>query len=249
MRCLNGRFFIWVCLVFCFLHPVAVYADTWEVYIPDEQTDELSYQTFLQPAALETVDEDTEDEEYFEDEIELINDLATDSDWQSAQTVSASAVRIATRSNAVYVQNDGNDNSGIMLLSSYAPYDSSMSSSVVAYYDDVLPKLGNVHYVLFRSGQYDYRLVYSDDLQYSDGVFSADLVQYVAYNTRYYTWAQGTEDSFVLDAGSYLVYSDLGDYPMLSAESVYQWFLILLGAIYLLFIIYRSMLAPRRMRI
>lgn len=233
---------IWCCLVLCLLHPVAVRAEDWTVYVPDDQTTGLSYQAVLQPDAVETVDDDDdEDDEYPDDDVELINDLATDSDWQFVQSTPSNVARITASTTDSVVQNDG-----IMLLSNYQPYDSSMSTSVIAYYDDVLPKLGNVHYVLFRSGQYDYRLVYGKDLEYSNGYFSADSVQYVAYSTRYYTWSQGMERSFGLSAGNYLVYSDLGDYPMLHSESIYQWLLILLGAVYLLFIIYRAMFSPRR---
>lgn len=230
---------IWCCLVLCLLYPVAARAEDWTVYVPDEQATGLSYQAVVQPDAMETVDD--EDDEYFDDEVELINDLATDSDWQVAQSTPSNAARILSSTDDSVVQNDG-----IMLLSNHQPYDSSMSTSVIAYYDDVLPKLGNVHYVLFRSGQYDYRLVYGKDLEYSNGYFSAGAVQYVAYNTRNYTWSQGTESAFSLSAGDYLVYSDLGDYPMLHSESIYQWLLILLGAVYLLFIIYRAMFSPRR---
>lgn len=246
VRNVNGKYHIWICLwfsvVLCLLHPVAVRAEDWTVYVPDDQATGLSYQAVLQSGALETVDdEDDQDDEYFDDEVELINDLATDSDWQLAQSTPSNAALIRTSSDNSIVQNDG-----IMLLSNYHPYDSSMSTSVIAYYDDVLPKLGNVHYVLFRSGQYDYRMVYGKDLVYNNGNFTAGSVRYVAYSTRYYTWTQGTESAFSLSAGDYLVYSDLGDYPMLHSESIYQWLLILLGAVYLLFIIYRAMFSPRR---
>lgn len=232
---------IWCCLVLCLLHPVAARAEDWTVYVPDDEAVGLPYQASVLSDPVETVVDDDEDDEYFDDEVELINDLASGSDWQLAQSTPSNAARIRASSYDTVVQNDG-----IMLLSNYRPYDSSMSTSVIAYYDDVLPKLGNVHYVLFRSGQYDYRMVYGKDLVYNNGNFTAGSVRYVAYSTRYYTWTQGTESAFSLSAGDYLVYSDLGDYPMLHSESIYQWLLILLGAVYLLFIIYRAMFSPRR---
>lgn len=252
-RFLHGCNVVWACLVLCILHPVAVFAEDWEVYVPDDQTAGVSYQAAVQPAAVEAVEDpdpdDEEDDEYddYWDEIELINDLATGSDWQDAQTTSSNAGRISGTAAGNVVQNDGNG--GIMLLSNYSPYDSSISSSVVAYYEDVIPKLGQVHYVLFRSGQYTYRLVYGKDLQYDNGYFSGTAMQYVAYSTRDYTWQQGSEGTFSLSAGDYLVYSDLGDYPMLHSAAVYQWLLILLGAVYLLYVIFRAMFSPRRVSI
>lgn len=106
----------------------------------------------------------------------------------------------------------------IMPMSSYGePYDGSMSSSVVQYFKDVVEKLPyNAHYVLFRSDRYRYRLVFSDDLEYTGGVFrseDAQYIEYYSYDTG--TWTQGQEGSFSLTPRSILVYSDLGNYPVL----------------------------------
>lgn len=146
---------------------------------------------------------------------------------------------IATDSNADY---------GIMLLSSHDPYDSgSISSTVVNYMSDVVPKLGNVHYVLFRSGQYTYRLYYSRDLEYlGGGYFEAPDTEFIEYDSRYYTWQEGTESNFSLSAGNYLIYSDLGGYPMLSSGDTSTWLLVVLGAAYFVFVIVRSFLAPSK---
>ena len=137
----------------------------------------------------------------------------------------------------------------IMLLSDYAPYDSgSISSTVVNYMSDVVPKLGAVHYVLFRAGQYDYRLYYARDLELSDsGEFRASEADYIQYDSRYYTWSYGSESDFSLDPGTTLVYSDLGVYPMLGDSDVTGWILVFMGALYLLFILIRSFLAPSKL--
>lgn len=148
----------------------------------------------------------------------------------------------ATRSNADY---------GIMLLSNHDPYDNgSISTSIVTYMSDVIPKLGNVHYVLFRAGQYDYRLYYSKELEYDgSGGFTASRADYIAYDSRYYTWNYGTESNFGLDAGSVMVYSDLGQYPMLSSGETSTWLLVALGAVYFLFVLLRSFFSPSKMTI
>ena len=85
-----------------------------------------------------------------------IDDDISFEEWQD-QVASSS---VASRSNAFRSSEPPS------LYSSYTPYDSSISTTVIQYMSDVLPKLGNVSYVLFRSGQYTYRLVYADDLQY-----------------------------------------------------------------------------------
>ena len=163
-------------------------------------------------------------------------------DYQQDYSVASGSDAVASGSDADY---------GIMLLSDHAPYDSgSISSTVVNYMSDVLPKLGNVHYVLFRAGQYDYRLYYSKELENDGGgVFSASETEYIQYDSRYYTWNSGTESDFSLEAGSVIVYSDLGNYPMLSSGETSTWLLVVLGAAYFVFIIVRSFLAPSKLMI
>lgn len=250
MRWKNGKqCFLWFCLVLCLLYTVPAYADDWTVYVPDDETNELSYQTVLQSYGLETLaeteaadDEETEDDEYFEEDVELINDLATDSNAQIAQTTPSNAIPIGVDSGDSFVQNNE-----IMLLSSYTPYDTgSMSTSVVTYMGDVVPKLGAVHYVLFRSGQYTYRLYYSEDMVYDAFSFSAGDAQYIEYDTRYYTWSTGSETNFTLSAGDYLVYSDLGGYPMLDSDNIGIYLVAFVVVVCLLIYIFSRMFSPRR---
>lgn len=156
---------------------------------------------------------------------------------------------IASGSNALASGSDADY--GIMPLSGHTPYDNgSISSTIVNYMSDVIPKLGNVHYVLFRSGQYQYRIYYGRDLSYSgSGRFASAEADYIVYDSRYYTWDSGTETYFSLDAGSVMVYSDLGEYPMLSSGETSTWLLVVLGAAYFIFVIIRSFLSPSRFAI
>lgn len=210
---MGGFYVLLLCLVLCVLYPVPAVAADYTVFVPDSISDDMSA-----PA----VYPDAED-----DEIELINDLATPSD-----------ALIATPSDL-----------GIMPLAAYnAPYDGSMSSSVVNYFDDIVPKLGGVHYVLFRAGQYSYRLVYGKDMSLSGDYFTGTDCSYYAYDTRYYTWQQGYEGTFSLDAGTYLVYSDLGAYPALDSGSIAGWLVAFCAVLYLLYVILRALFAPQRMR-
>lgn len=146
---------------------------------------------------------------------------------------------------------DEDPDDDIMLMSDHGPYDTgSISTSVVTYMSDVVSKLGPVHYVLFRTDQYKYRLYYARDMEFTDsGEFWASQTDYVEYDTRYYTWKYGSESDFGLDPDDTMVYSDLGGYPMLDNGDTASWILVFLGAMYLLFIIFRSFFAPHEHRI
>lgn len=141
-------------------------------------------------------------------------------------------------------------NAGIMLMSNYGSiYDGSFSTSVREYFADMLTKIGNTDYVVFRQSQYIYRMVYADDLEWNGSRFTATSADYYTYDTRYYTWNYGTEGSFSLTPGGAIVYSSLGPYPVLGRETNYSYGLLFVAVLFLLFTIYRAFLAPGRMRI
>lgn len=78
------------------------------------------------------------------------------------------------------------------------------------------------HYVYYRENRYQYCLAYSSEMVLSGSVFTAPSATVVTYNTQsgssYYeqpTWSSTTESNYRLDAGDYVVYSDLGMYPIL----------------------------------
>lgn len=247
-----GRIFhaLLFCLVLCNLYCMSVYADQW---VLDETIMVPATATSSTPV-LGDVGFYTEEEYnyYFgddDDEIEEEDQEAFDEVWDyGTNTYVVATGSVATRSVATRSQIAAMAAVAEVpvVYSSYTPYDSSISTTVIQYMSDVLPKLGNVHYVLFRSGQYTYRLVYSKDMQYDNTVFTSDNGKYVTYDTRYYTWSTGDEGFFRLSANNYIVYSDLGDYPMLDGQSVYTWLLIIFAGVFLLLIIYRSMFSVGR---
>lgn len=173
----------------------------------------------------------------------VLGEVYLEDDYQEdyLESYSVASGSDATGSNADY---------GIMLLSNHEPYDNgSISTSVVTYMADVVPKLGSVHYVLFRSSQYGYRLYYSNGLELAEnGSFKASSADYVEYDTRYYTWNHGTESNFSLEPNAYMVYSDLGGYPLLAGESQPIWILVYMGAVYFLYIVIRAILSPPRVK-
>lgn len=151
---------------------------------------------------------------------EYVLDAVYMEDSNSASDMESDSLEIelfslATPSNALY-----SADSGISLLSAYSGvYDGTISSTYANYAKDTVSKFSpGVHYVFFRPSQYQYRLVYGTDLTVEGSTFSGTDLQYVAYDSRYYTVSSGNEGSFSLDSGSYLVYTDLeGMYPSLDS--------------------------------
>ncbi|MGL6220110.1 MAG: hypothetical protein ACRC36_18855 [Lacrimispora sphenoides] len=139
-------------------------------------------------------------------------------------------------------------------FSSYsAPYDGSISTSVLTYFQGMVEKLPtDSHYVLFRQSIYGYRLVYGSDLRLTGSNFSGTGLSYVTYDTSTYRLQSGSEGNFSLSAGTYLVYSDLGSvYPVLvTGVRNYEFkALFFLCALYLLFMVYRAFFSPTRITI
>lgn len=160
-----------------------------------------------------------------------INDL----DFESWQEMFASPSE-ASPSSAIY---------NIQVMSSYSGvYDGSISTSVLTYFRGMTEKLSpSSHYVLFRQSQYIYRLVYGENLVCNGNRFTGTELMYITYDTRDYVLSSGNEGSFSLNAGNYIVYSDIGDiYPVL-VEGVRNYefkALLFLCTMYLLFVIVRS---------
>lgn len=77
-----------------------------------------------------------------------------------------------------------------------------------------------VNYVYWREGRYDYCLAYGPDLALSGTTFRGSDVSIITYDTYYPDGQQATftsrvEPDFTLNVKSWLVWSNLGDYPRL----------------------------------
>lgn len=220
-------------MVLCSVYTISSFADEWVLAeIPvDDCYSSVSLYSNATSSSL-----DVDDEEWEDDEIELINDLATISNWDTA-----------TSSNA------GSDY-GIMLLSNYSGvYDGTMSSTYVNYARDTVSKFTpGEHYVFFRPSQYKYRLVYGSDLELSGSVFTGTALQYIEYDSRYYTVSYGVEGDFSLTTNGYLVYTDLqGLFPTLdSGVRNYEFkTLLFVAVVYLLYLIAHSFFSVGKYRI
>lgn len=98
-----------------------------------------------------------------------------------------------------------------------------VSTSVAATFDRVVMGLSpKYHYVLYRESDYGYRLYYGEDISLSGDTFtgSGESVYYYTgnYNTNSYM-SFGGRDDFTIDSGTYLTYSDLGQYPRLGVDT------------------------------
>ncbi len=125
---------------------------------------------------------------------------------------------------AVYVAQEGELNGDFALVAvPMASIDASygVGTSNIAIFGPVAAKLPyGTHYVYWREGQYTYKFAYSASLALSGSRFTGSDVAVLTYQTynsynSQATFVRSSEASFSLDAGNYLVWSDLGDYPTL----------------------------------
>lgn len=103
----------------------------------------------------------------------------------------------------------------------YTAYDGTPSSTYIAYFRDMLSKFSaSYDYVVFRNTQYEYMLVVGDLAEIGGRIQSAGAVDIceISTNNGYnasYSLQFRSEESFVLDPGDEIIYSNLGLYPSL----------------------------------
>lgn len=106
------------------------------------------------------------------------------------------------------------------LASSINP-DFGVGTSNTAIFAGVARKLPfGVNYLYWRESRYEYCFAYSADLVLSGNTFRSDSIDIITYNTNSTYSEQATfttshVSNFSLSADSYLVWSNLGDYPSL----------------------------------
>lgn len=99
--------------------------------------------------------------------------------------------------------------------------DYSVGTSHIAIFSGVVSGLPlGVNYVYWRESRYEYCLAYGHDLALSGTTFSGSDVSIVTYDTyapdgQQSTFTSRVEPNFTLNAHSWLVWSNLGDYPRL----------------------------------
>lgn len=117
--------------------------------------------------------------------------------------------------------------------SPYASVTSNTYSDIAAH---MLTKIGwSDDYVFWRSGQYSYTLAYGPIELSGTNQFSGDSVCLVTFSldsgySGTYTLAR-TDGALALNTGSYIVFSSLGDFPVLDYEPLALWNWALLGTV------------------
>ena len=111
----------------------------------------------------------------------------------------------------------------IMLLSSYDAQSATISTDIVNYFRGIVAKFPfGYHYVLFRSGNYQYIFAYGYNLSYSGTQFTGSNVDVIIYNSQStsFSYTHEKQSSFILRPLNGLIYTDLVDYyPSLSDVS------------------------------
>lgn len=102
-----------------------------------------------------------------------------------------------------------------------------LSSTYTTIFEDVVSGISpSKNYVYYRSGQYEYTLAVGDNMKLVDGiVYSTEntdlyiITTASGYNSNY-TYSISSVPDFQLSLGDSLVYSNLGDYPLLEERGV-----------------------------
>lgn len=118
----------------------------------------------------------------------------------------------------VYLVENPEEASGIELYAvSGSVYPGTISSTYLDYFEGIADKLGyGEDYVVFREGQYTYKMFWGEGLEESSGHFTGSGLHYCSIYTgsgsSNMTVSRGT-DSLSITAGTGFVYSSLGDFP------------------------------------
>lgn len=113
---------------------------------------------------------------------------------------------------------------GTVSAATYDCYEGNLSTTQLNYYRDILGNQSILdNYVVFRDGQYTYKMVVGD-IVYNNNTFTSDKECKVfsidigsGYNSIY-KYNEFTIDSFVLNTNENIVYSDLGSFPQLETR-------------------------------
>lgn len=111
----------------------------------------------------------------------------------------------------------------IMPLLSYDAQSATISTDIVNYFRGIVSKLPfGYHYVLFRSGTYQYIFAYGFDLSFNGSQFIGTSIDVITYNSQAssYSYTHGIQPTFSLRPLNGLVYTDLVEfYPSLSVST------------------------------
>lgn len=134
----------------------------------------------------------------------------------------------------------------------YSVYsEGTLSSTYITYFKDIVAGIDpDEKYVAYRSGQYSYTLAVGDLSISGTTISSTDTVTlYVYESTTFgynsnYIYNVSTVTDFSLNVSNYIIYSNLGNYPMLEERSViYEYTTLYIAIIIGLCMFIRSLFA------
>lgn len=114
---------------------------------------------------------------------------------------------------------------GAASAATYEVYEGTPSNTYVTYFRDLMGSVPvSDNYIMFRSGQYEYTMIVGEIYKNND-TFSSDTTCTVytiqnpnSYNS-YYNYSIETIDTFSVNVGDKLIYSDIGNYPQFEERS------------------------------
>lgn len=115
-------------------------------------------------------------------------------------------------------------------------YPGTISDTYLNYFRGIVQKLNwKEHYVVYRSGQYSYTMIYGEGVALNGSRFTGtgSVVNIYRDSSSYSSdwYVSYSTDSIALSAGSLFIYSDLGNYPELKEGGTSLEFAALLFAV------------------
>ena len=137
----------------------------------------------------------------------------------------------------------------LMAPSSTSPYSSVTGGTYTSIAEQIAPKLSwSDDYVFYRASQYVYRLAYGD-LTLNGQTFTGSDLNFIDFtyssNTTGYLMSRST-GTLNLNCNDAIVYSNLGDYPILNVEgaqlNMLCWFAVVTCGVYVMHCLYSFLL-------
>lgn len=192
---------------------------------------------------VESVQEDAVDEETPDTDNSDPDRVVSDPDKPELQPVPTDNVAVSVPEDTVTYSPTGeilSTTAAPEVLAAPLAYSSPYASVTSNSYSDIaahmVGKIGwSDNYVFWRSGQYAYTLAYGDIELSPEGRFTSDsckVVSFVLDNNYNGTYRmQQSDEALALDTGTYIVFSNLGAYPVLEYESQKIWYFCLVSVV------------------
>ena len=195
-----------------------------------EQTQEKTQVDSEVESSSEDVMADSAETEQSEDIAETGDGTSEDRTEEEPEEIQGEVVQDASDTSAplllseplpVYLVDEPLEDYEVETYAVGSTYPGTISSSYLDYFTGIADKLSpSVHYVAYRSGQYEYTMAWGKELQYDGSRFRGDALSicriYRYSGSNYDYLVEWFSDSVNMSPGGNFVYSDLGDYASLT---------------------------------